>query len=152
MNSIIDGLLVGLLGGFFVYLVFLSIQVNRLQKENDNFRSQIFSIRWNFLDLKDKVEHKKQQNDDSVIHSNDPNNYYVGDVIKFWNDKGMAKYKRIAYVEGQGYLFVHENDNAGYTDSFYSNTDEMVQRFAGYFQHYKKVNFQCVEVKDKENS
>lgn len=61
MNSIIVGLLVGLLGSFFVYLVFLNIQVNRLQKENDNFRSQIFSIRWNFLDLKDKVEHKKQQ-------------------------------------------------------------------------------------------
>lgn len=148
MNSIIFGLL----GGFFVCFVFLSIQVIRLQKENDDFRSSIFGIRWNILDLKDKLEHKKQQNDDSVIHSNDPNNYYVGDVIKFWNDKGMAKYKRIAYVEGQGYLFVHENDNSGYTDSFYSNANEMVQRFAGYFQHYKKVNFRCVEVKDKENS
>lgn len=68
MNSII----VGLLGGFFVYLVFLSIQVIRLQKENDNFRSQFFSIRWNLLDLKDKLKYKKQQNDHSVIHSNDP--------------------------------------------------------------------------------
>lgn len=147
MNSII----VGLLGGFFVYLVFLSIQVIRLQKENDNFRSNIFGIRWDILDLKDKLEHTKQQSNDSIRHLDDRNNYYVGDVIKFWNDKGIARYKRIAYVEGQGYLFVHENDNAGYTDSFYSNANEMVRLFAGRYQHFKKVNFRGVEVKDKEH-